>query len=71
MATNNPCYQCQDRHVGCHSSCERYTSWKTEHEQQNAEKRKNADSITYELRSSLQQKYKRFNLSSTYHRRGK
>ena len=22
--TNNPCYKCEDRHVGCHSACERY-----------------------------------------------
>lgn len=21
---NNPCYKCEDRHVGCHSTCEKY-----------------------------------------------
>ena len=22
-----PCYQCQDRHVNCHSECERYAKY--------------------------------------------
>ena len=23
-----PCYQCADRHAGCHSECSRYTEYK-------------------------------------------
>ena len=25
---NNPCYQCLERQIGCHSSCEHYKAWK-------------------------------------------
>ena len=24
MGANDPCYECPDRHVGCHSECDRY-----------------------------------------------
>lgn len=24
------CYKCPDRHIGCHSDCERYAEWKAE-----------------------------------------
>lgn len=24
---DDPCYKCQDRVVGCHSSCEKYINW--------------------------------------------
>lgn len=24
------CYRCPDRHMGCHSDCERYAEWKAE-----------------------------------------
>lgn len=27
-----PCYECQDRTVGCHGKCEKYISWNKEHE---------------------------------------
>lgn len=26
----NPCYECTERHVGCHSDCGRYVEWKAE-----------------------------------------
>lgn len=26
--TSVPCYQCADRHAGCHSECSRYTEYK-------------------------------------------
>lgn len=25
--TDNPCYQCPDRQVGCHSNCKRHNTW--------------------------------------------
>lgn len=25
---DNPCKDCPDRHIGCHSGCERYLAWK-------------------------------------------
>lgn len=28
----NPCYKCEDREIGCHSTCEKYNEWKKEHE---------------------------------------
>lgn len=29
------CYGCEERHVGCHSGCERYLAWKKEQEKIN------------------------------------
>ena len=29
----NPCKDCPDRHLGCHSKCERYKAWKKEREE--------------------------------------
>ena len=26
-----PCRNCEDRHVGCHGTCERYIDWKEKH----------------------------------------
>lgn len=28
---NNPCFNCPDRHAGCHSECEKYQAWSAEH----------------------------------------
>ena len=25
---NAPCHKCEERHVGCHSGCERYIQWR-------------------------------------------
>ena len=36
---NNPCYQCPDRHVGCHSECEKYQTWNAAHIELNRQKR--------------------------------
>ena len=30
---NNPCYNCHDRAVGCHSSCLKFTEWHKHHEE--------------------------------------
>lgn len=34
----NPCYGCEDRQVGCHGVCERYSAWKTEHDAEKDER---------------------------------
>ena len=26
--TVSPCFNCKDRHAGCHAECERYAEWK-------------------------------------------
>ena len=36
---NNPCYQCHDRHAGCHGKCERYQSWSAAHIEQARQER--------------------------------
>lgn len=38
--TNPPCKNCQDRSVSCHSSCSLYLTWKSEHEKQKENERK-------------------------------
>ena len=30
MKTDNPCRYCEDRTVGCHSTCKKYKDWKEE-----------------------------------------
>ena len=32
-SNNNPCFECKDRVVNCHSTCEKYLKWKQEYEQ--------------------------------------
>lgn len=27
----NPCYECKDRHTGCHAECEDYIGWQKAH----------------------------------------
>lgn len=27
ITTNNPCYQCEYRRIGCHATCAQYTKW--------------------------------------------
>ena len=48
-----PCYKCEDRIVGCHSTCERYIAYRKETDEQNKliQKNRNLDSlrITYEI----------------------
>lgn len=36
---NNPCYQCHDRHAGCHGKCEKYQTWNAAHIELNRQKR--------------------------------
>ena len=55
------CFNCQERHVGCHSTCERYAAWKAEdarrkHGEKEAQKEK-AECMGY--RTESKQRYKR------------
>jgi len=31
MKNKVPCYECQDRHISCHDTCEIYLTWQKEH----------------------------------------
>jgi hypothetical protein len=42
----NPCYDCQDREVGCHARCEKYIAWADERNRQNEEKMKEKERKT-------------------------
>lgn len=35
-----PCYNCEERAAGCHSTCEKYISFKAEREAENAQRNK-------------------------------
>lgn len=39
MKSENSCYNCQDRCVGCHANCEKYKQFKMEREELNKRKR--------------------------------
>ena len=47
MKVNGPCFNCPDRHIGCHGKCERYAAWKEER------------NMIYQNRSYDLQRYKR------------
>lgn len=32
-----PCYQCEERFVGCHSSCEKFSTWSENHKKNKRE----------------------------------
>lgn len=32
--SNNCCFECKDRHVGCHAECELYKQYKKDHNRQ-------------------------------------
>ena len=48
----SPCKDCSGRYAECHSRCERYSAWKTEHEELHEEinKKKKADRDYYDHR---------------------
>lgn len=33
MKNDNCCKNCRDRHIGCHSECEKYLTWRKEFEE--------------------------------------
>lgn len=45
--TKGPCYECEDRSVGCHSKCEKYKQWAEERREVNAKitKERNIDAL--------------------------
>lgn len=32
--TSNPCFKCEDRTAGCHSTCKRYLEWQRIHQKE-------------------------------------
>jgi hypothetical protein len=66
----NPCRDCQDRHVGCHSDCERHLDWQ---KQKDKEKQKlsdatQADNLLY--RYNKESKYRAIQRANNNHRVG-
>lgn len=59
--TSNPCYNCSDREVGCHSRCEKYQTAHAEHEARKAAIREKAtlDTIVYSMNVEASKKRKR------------
>lgn len=39
----NPCYKCDDRKLGCHSSCKKYERWKKYNNEINDNRHKDDD----------------------------
>ena len=65
----NPCYQCTEREVGCHSKCEAYITWKTYKCSVNP---KNGDSYAvYDVRHGIHDRFKRFDSSFSYKKKKK
>ena len=46
----NGCLNCEERHVGCHGSCERYNAWKKEQELVNGTGDKGVEEARHLLR---------------------
>lgn len=38
MTTKNPCYMCENRHIGCHGSCSRYAEFRKICEERSAQR---------------------------------
>lgn len=53
-----PCYQCMDRHAGCHGACEKYSGWKEQHEKKKAEEHEE-DLKRQDLAAARKAKYRR------------
>lgn len=45
--TKGPCYECEDRVIGCHSNCKKYIQWAEERREVNAKiiREKNIDAL--------------------------
>lgn len=46
-----PCYQCPDRHDGCHAECKRYAAYREERDKDIAERAKRVpmDAYTFDV----------------------
>lgn len=56
MEKMNPCYRCEERTDRCHSECEKYTAWATEHAEKKAEERKQREK-QWDLTIAHEEKY--------------
>ena len=61
MVTSNPCYNCSDREIGCHSRCWKYQTAYAENEARKAQIREKAalDTIVYQMNVEASKKRKR------------
>ena len=57
---HNPCYQCPNRQMGCHTTCESYQAWKTLNDKERDDRyeaKKKAEAV----RTVSIKKWKRYN----------
>jgi hypothetical protein len=45
MKKDNPCRECTNRTIGCHSDCDKYNQWCKEHQQMKDEIRRKRDEL--------------------------
>lgn len=58
MAGDNPCYQCAEREVGCHSVCEKSLSWQKKNEERKKQKADDDIYTGYVVDSNTRRKQK-------------
>lgn len=56
--TDNPCWKCTEREIGCHAKCERYLSWQKEHIAENRARRDSEVYTGYVVDSNMRRKKK-------------
>ena len=64
MISNDPCYKCEEREIGCHSECGRYGKWVEEIHRMNKliSKERNLDALaTGHVVSTIRRNKKRKN----------
>ena len=63
MNVVNPCLDCEDRAVGCHSTCEKYISWKVQEDKRKEVIAKNknhdVDEYRYEMLTGIYRTYEK------------
>ena len=54
MKKDNPCRECTDRTIGCHSICNKYKQWCKEHQQMKEEiRRRDPDNVRFGVKFIL------------------
>ena len=59
MTVKAPCYNCEERCIGCHSICERYAEFRAYKEAVNAEHAKAVDERSFHLEQVIRKTKKR------------
>ena len=65
------CKDCQERHPGCHATCEKYIKQKAEHDERTAEYRKehSVNSVDYQKFDGIYKAMNRYRVRSRHKRR--